>query len=102
MVTKNKKIQIKFLGSLRHDLDRPLLLWPIETNISIRSIVTALTQDSQYQELRSFFSETIDVKRSLLIFLNDQEISVLSGMETLVSEDDTLTLIPVVHGGTSP
>ncbi len=96
------KIHIKFLGSLRHDLNRPSLLWPIETNTSVRSIVTVLTQDPQYQELRSFFSETTDVKRSLLIFLNDQEISVLSGMETLVEEDDTLAFIPVIHGGTSP
>lgn len=97
-----KKIQIKFLGSLRHDLNRPSLFWPVETKTSVRSIVNALTQDPQYQELRIFFSETIDVKRSLLIFLNDQEISALSGMDTLVEEDDTLAFIPVIHGGMSP
>ncbi|MFW9777938.1 MAG: MoaD/ThiS family protein [Candidatus Heimdallarchaeota archaeon] len=96
-----KKIQLKFLGSLRHDLNRPSLLWPIETNTSVRLIVAELTQDPQYEELRSFFSETLEVKRSLLVFLNDQEISALSGMDTLVQQDDTLAFIPVIHGGTS-
>jgi molybdopterin converting factor small subunit len=79
-----------------------LLIWPVETNTSVRSIVAALTQDPQYEELQSFFSETLEVKRSLLVFLNDQEISALSGMDTLVEEDDTLAFIPVIHGGTNP
>ncbi|MFX0185762.1 MAG: MoaD/ThiS family protein, partial [Candidatus Hodarchaeota archaeon] len=39
------------------------------------------------------------LKRSLVVLLNDQEISTLDGMNTLVKAHDRIVFIPVVHGG---
>jgi molybdopterin converting factor small subunit len=92
-------IRIKFLGSLQYDLKQKSFKYPIEPGTSIRDIVSELTKNPQFTELKNFFSESLDVKRSLLIFRNDQEISVLDGMTTLVNAEDTLSFIPVIHGG---
>ncbi|MEM2109024.1 MAG: MoaD/ThiS family protein [Candidatus Odinarchaeota archaeon] len=36
---------------------------------------------------------------SMLILVNDLEISVLKGLETELKDGDVITFIPVVHGG---
>lgn len=36
---------------------------------------------------------------SLLVAINGVESSTLQGLETVVSKGDTVTIIPVVHGG---
>ncbi|MFX0170453.1 MAG: MoaD/ThiS family protein [Candidatus Hodarchaeota archaeon] len=93
------KVHLKFLGSLQHSINQQHILFQISCEKSIREIVTELTQKSQFEELKSFFSETLDLKRSLIILLNDQEISTLEGMNTLVKADDRIAFIPVIHGG---
>lgn len=95
------EIRLKFLGTLQYDLNQQSLSWSISSEKSIKEIVKELTQDPQFKELKSFFSDSLDVKRSLLIFLNEQEISVVNGMKTIVKENDTLAFIPVIHGGSS-
>ncbi len=92
-------IRLKFLGSLQYDLKQQYLPYQISSEKSIREVVSELTQNPQFKELKSFFSESLDIKRSLLIFLNEQEISVLDGMKTKVKAEDTIAFIPVIHGG---
>ncbi|MHA1947488.1 MAG: hypothetical protein ACW97W_15390 [Candidatus Hodarchaeales archaeon] len=35
----------------------------------------------------------------MIIFINDQEISVLQGMSSPLKQDDKVTFVPVIHGG---
>ena len=93
------KIRLKFLGSLQYDLKQHYLPYQISSEKSVREIVKELTQNPQFKELKSFFSESLHAKRSLLIFINEQEISILDGMTTMVKANDMLTFIPVIHGG---
>lgn len=92
-------IRLKFLGSLQYDLKQQYLSYQISQEKSVRDIVSELTRNPQFKELKSFFSNSLDVKRSLLIFINEQEISVLDGMKTKVKAEDTIAFIPVIHGG---
>lgn len=93
-------IHLKFLGSLQYDLKQQQLSYQVSSERSLREIVSELTQDPQFKELKSFFSESMETKRSLIVFINQQEISVLDGMNTKVKSDDTIAFIPVIHGGT--
>ncbi|UCG89692.1 MAG: MoaD/ThiS family protein [Candidatus Heimdallarchaeota archaeon] len=93
------KIHLKFLGSLQYDLKQQNLPYQISSEKSVRDIVSELTQNPQFKELKSFFTETLEKKRSLLIFINEQEISVLDGMRTKVKAEATIAFIPVIHGG---
>jgi molybdopterin converting factor small subunit len=93
------KIQLKFLGSLQYDLNKKNFAWKISSEKSIYEIVTELLRDPLFKELKIFFSDSLEVKRSLLILINEQEISALEGMATKVKANDTLVFIPVIHGG---
>lgn len=46
------------------------------------------------------FDEEGKVKRFINIFLNDEEIGTLQGLETPVSQRDRLSIVPAMAGGT--
>ncbi|MFW9904722.1 MAG: MoaD/ThiS family protein [Candidatus Thorarchaeota archaeon] len=92
-------IRLQFLGSLQYDLKQQSLSYEISSEISLRNIVSELVKDPKFKELKSYFSESLETKRSLLVFVNQQEISVLDGMDTKVKGEDTIAFIPVIHGG---
>jgi molybdopterin converting factor small subunit len=92
-------VRLQFLGSLQYDLKQQSLSYQISSEISLREIVSELIKDPKFKELKNFFSESLEAKRSLLVFINQQEISVLNGMNTKVKSEDTIAFIPVIHGG---
>jgi len=93
------KIQLKFLGSLKYDINKERVEIEISSEMTIHDIVQKLLSTPSYEELNSFFSESLELKRSLLLFVNEQEISALSGMSTKLKDKDVLSFIPVIHGG---
>lgn len=92
-------VRLQFLGSLQYDIKQQPFSYEISSEISIREIVSELVKDPKFKELKSFFSESLEKRRSLLVFINQQEISVLDGMDTKVKGEDTIAFIPVIHGG---
>ena len=66
------------------------------------SKVSELLQDlvSKYPETqKGLFDENGKLRNYLNIYLNDTDISELDGLETAVSQDDELVILPVIAGG---
>ena len=45
------------------------------------------------------FSEEGDLNRYVNVYLNDEDVRVLDGLDTGVSESDTIVLLPAMAGG---
>ena len=45
------------------------------------------------------FSPEGDLNRYVNVYLNDEDVRVLEGLETAVSESDTLVILPAMAGG---
>ena len=45
------------------------------------------------------FSENGDLNRYVNVYLNDEDVRVLSGLDTPVKESDTLVILPAMAGG---
>ena len=45
------------------------------------------------------FSPEGDLNRYVNVYLNDEDVRVLAGLETAVSETDTLVILPAMAGG---
>jgi sulfur-carrier protein len=45
------------------------------------------------------FSAEGELNRYVNVYLNDEDVRVLSGLETAVSEDDVLVILPAMAGG---
>jgi sulfur-carrier protein len=48
------------------------------------------------------FSRDGELNRYVNVYLNDEDVRVLSGLDTPVSEDDTLVILPAMAGGQAP
>ncbi len=53
--------------------------------------------DTQHQ----LFSEDGKLNRYVNVYLNDEDVRVLEGLETPVRPDDTLVILPAMAGGAS-
>ena len=55
---------------------------------------------SQHPETESqLFSEDGELNRYVNVYLNDEDVRVLDGLETPVKESDTLVILPAMAGG---
>lgn len=45
------------------------------------------------------FSDDGDLNRFVNVYLNDEDVRVLDGLETTVSESDTVMILPAMAGG---
>src|SRR5688572_15834857 len=45
------------------------------------------------------FSEGGDLNRYVNVYLNDEDVRVLGGLETAVSDSDTVVILPAMAGG---
>ena len=48
---------------------------------------------------RQLFSEHGELNRYVNVYLNDEDVRVLDGLETEVSESDTVVILPAMAGG---
>jgi MoaD family protein len=48
---------------------------------------------------RQLFQEDGQLNRYVNVYLNDEDVRVLEGLETPVSADDTLVILPAMAGG---
>ena len=50
---------------------------------------------------RQLFSEEGELNRYVNVYLNDEDVRVLDGLETPVKESDTVVILPAMAGGSS-
>ena len=60
----------------------------------LRSL-TAAHPDTEGQ----LFAEDGDLNRYVNVYLNDEDVRVLNGLDTAVKADDTLVILPAMAGG---
>jgi len=67
--------------------------------VSLKKIIGEIIKNKPEFEKVLIDSNLVELKSSILIMVNDMEISVLNGLETMIKDGDKLTFIPVTHGG---
>jgi len=55
--------------------------------------------ESRHAGLRARLVDEKGLRRFVNVYLNDEDVRVLSGMETDVTADDTLVILPAMAGG---
>ncbi len=93
------KLNLVFLGSLQYDFGQMNLTDSFDEGSTLKSIVKELIEKPEFKGLKNLFTPSLDTTRALIIFINDQDISVLQGMSSPLKQDDKVTFVPVIHGG---
>ncbi len=55
--------------------------------------------DSRYGGLRDRLQDESGLRRFVNVYLNDEDVRFLGGLETPVKDGDTVTVLPAVAGG---
>ena len=66
---------------------------------TIREVLQQLAQEHPATEGQLFGDEG-ELNRYVNVYLNDEDVRVLQGLETEVSPGDTLVILPAMAGGT--
>jgi molybdopterin synthase sulfur carrier subunit len=66
-----------------------------ETVGEVLRALTAAHPDTQTQ----LFGEDGDLNRYVNVYLNDEDVRVLDGLDTKASESDTVVILPAMAGG---
>ena len=64
----------------------------------VGEVLRALAEQHPATESQ-LFSEEGDLNRYVNIYLNDEDVRVLDGLDTSVSEGDTIVILPAMAGG---
>jgi molybdopterin converting factor small subunit len=92
-------LNLVFLGSLQYDFGKMNLTESFDEGSTVKSVVKQLIKKPEFEGLKNLFTPSFDTTRAVIIFINDQEISVLKGMSSPLKQDDKVTFVPVIHGG---
>ncbi len=65
---------------------------------NVREVLRQLAQEHPATEGQLFGDEG-ELNRYVNVYLNDEDVRVLSGLETEVNEGDTLVILPAMAGG---
>jgi molybdopterin synthase sulfur carrier subunit len=65
---------------------------------SVGDVLRSLSE--QHPETQSqLFSEDGELNRYVNVYLNDEDVRVLQGLDTSVSDSDTIVILPAMAGG---
>jgi molybdopterin synthase sulfur carrier subunit len=65
---------------------------------NVREVLRQLAQEHPATESQLFGDEG-ELNRYVNVYLNDEDVRVLQGLETEVTEGDTLVILPAMAGG---
>jgi sulfur-carrier protein len=65
---------------------------------NVGEVLRALTSAHPATE-EQLFGEDGDLNRFVNVYLNDEDVRVLNGLETAVSDGDTVVILPAMAGG---
>jgi len=70
------------------------------TGSSVGEVLRALTTEHPATE-EQLFGEDGDLNRYVNVYLNDEDVRVLNGLDTAVADGDTVVILPAMAGGRS-
>jgi molybdopterin converting factor small subunit len=72
-----------------------------DENATVKAAISQLIATDSFASLKQLLmdNEMADPRPNALIMVSGREIGTLDGLETKLTEDDELSLLPVAHGG---
>jgi len=95
-------INVRLIGGLRGLAGKPEIHLRLKRKgLTVSEAIIELCRKASNKDLeRAVVDPTSKtVGPNVIVLVNDKDISVLQGRETLIRNNDTVTLVPVSHGG---
>jgi len=91
---------VKFLSTMKQAAGQDDKVIVLDENATIADLLKLVsTTYNRNIAALLFEDDKSSIRKDTLILVNDVEISVLQGDETMLSEGDEVALMPISHGG---
>jgi molybdopterin converting factor small subunit len=95
-------VQVRLFGVFRSSTKTSELNLQVpDEDPTVRAAISQLVATDSFANLKQLLlgNEIADPRSNALIMVSGREIGTLNGLETKLTEDDKLSLLPVAHGG---
>jgi len=92
-------ITVKFVGAFRHFSGASKLELDFKDLKSVSDLMAMLIREMPEIESSLVDQHLEKLNPNTLILVNDKEIGVLDGVESILYDGDEVVFVPVVHGG---
>ncbi|MEM2367106.1 MAG: MoaD/ThiS family protein [Candidatus Bathyarchaeia archaeon] len=93
------KVNVRFVGSFRNITKKDKIALELSEGVQLKEAVKQIIEKFPNMERALIDQELGDPRPNALIIVNDREISVLKGLETVLKDGDEVVFVPVSHGG---
>ena len=93
------KITVKFVGAFRHFSGVSKFELKVKDPKSVGDLMAMLIREMPEIESSLVDQHLEKLNPNTLILVNDKEIGVLDGVESILNDGDEVVFVPVVHGG---
>lgn len=91
-------VHIRVMGSLREIMGNPLQR-SLPEDSTIKVLLDLLANEFDQQIKEKFNQSLLELYPALFILLNDADISLFEDKDTKLSNGDSVTILPIIHGG---
>ena len=95
------KVRLRLYGVFRSAARSGDIQLDITSGSTVRAAIQQLVSETGFSELKHLLLErdSSDPRPNALIMVSGREINALRGLDTMLKENDELSLLPVAHGG---
>lgn len=93
------KVRVLLYGHLRSLVGSPELSLEVPDGLTIGELLKVLA--SRYGELSVIISPQGGVRPHYIVFVNGRDLELLGGYSYVVRDGDTISLVPISHGGSA-
>ena len=90
-------VSITLRGPIVTRLGKAQLEFTIERPLKLRVFIQRVIDETE--EVHRVWSDAYRMEREALILKNEVDIGVTGGLDTEVNENDSIVILPLIHGG---
>jgi molybdopterin converting factor small subunit len=91
------RITVKFRGPIAGRMGTPEIRLEFERDVNLRELLRKLIDTKE--EVRGVWSSPEQLNQNSLLLRNGVDIELTGGLETRLSNEDNVVILPLVHGG---
>jgi len=95
-------IKVKLIGVLKGLAGRPeIRITPNKRALTVSDAISELCRKIPAEDFERAIIDPISktIGPNVIVLVNEKDISVLRGLDTVIGSNDAITLVPVSHGG---
>jgi len=92
-------VNVRFIGSLRNAAGKSGITLQFKQAISLSEAIDRIIEKLPQLKRALIDPELCDPRPNTLILVNEKDISVLDGLNTMLRNGDEVVFVPVLHGG---